>query len=82
MTHTNLSYRCYILPIVAGIIYVLFSLPVVEKIFLDWIPNTTYRIMTQALLLVVILFLTCRILDMYWNSSGCHDSICDQIYKG
>lgn len=81
MPHTNLSYRCYILPVIAGLIYVLFSLPIVQQIFIEWIPNTTYRVMTQSLLLVVILFLCCRILDMYWNPSGCHDSFCDYLYK-
>ena len=81
MTHSNLSYRCYILPIIAGITYILLSLSTVEEIFVDWIPNNYYRIMVKALLIVVILFLSCRILDMYWNGSTCHDSICDQIYK-
>lgn len=75
MTHSNLSYRCYILPIIAAIIYVILSLPIVNIILKDWIPDTNYLILIKSLILLVTLFLSCRLLDMYWYDF-CHDEQC------
>lgn len=65
-----ISYRCYILPIVAGIMYILLSLPLIQRIFCSWIPSLYYRIISMALLLVALLFIICRIMDYYFDP--CH----------
>ena len=75
MTHSNLSYRCYILPAVAAIAYFILSIPSVISVFNDWIPDYYYCVFIKALLLLVILFLTCRILDILWIDV-CHDENC------
>lgn len=75
MTHSNLSYRCYILPIVASFVYIILSLPAVVVVFNDWIPDYYYSTLVKSLLLLMILFLTCRILDICW-SDMCHDGEC------
>lgn len=75
MTSSNLSYRCYILPIVAAIVYVILSLPVVNAVFYDWIPDYYYSILVKSVILLIILFLTCRILDIIWTDF-CHDEQC------
>lgn len=75
MTHSNLSYRCYILPIVAAFIYFILSLPSIVSIFNDWIPDYYYSTLVKSLLLLMILFLTCRLLDIFW-ADMCHDSEC------
>ena len=75
MPNSNLSYRCYILPLVAAIVYYILSLPLIVKIFDDWIPDYQYCIVMKAILLLFILFFVCRILDILW-SDPCHDQIC------
>ena len=75
MTHSNLSYRCYILPTVAAIVYFILSLPPVVSVFNDWIPDYYYSSLVKSLLLLMILFLTCRILDICW-ADMCHDGQC------
>lgn len=75
MAHSNLSYRCYILPIVAAIVYFILSLPAVIAVFNDWIPDYYYSTLVKCLLLLTILFLTCRILDICW-ADMCHDDEC------
>lgn len=75
MTSSNLSYRCYILPIVAAIVYLFFSLPIIVEIFNDWIPDYYYCAVVKSLLLLMILFLTCRVLDILWVDY-CHDEQC------
>ena len=75
MTHSNLSYRCYILPIIAAVVYVILSLPAINIVFKDWIPDPGYAILVKALILLVVLFLSCRLLDVYWYDF-CHDEEC------
>lgn len=74
-THSNLSYRCYILPIIGAIFFYLLSLPIVNQIFYYWIPDYYYATFVKALLLLTILFLFCRLLDIYWFDY-CHDGTC------
>ena len=75
MEPTSLSFRCYILPVVGGITYVLLSLPTVVAAFEQWIPDYYYAMVTKALILVIILFITCRIMDLVWTDM-CHDDNC------
>lgn len=78
MGNTNLSYRCYILPAIGAIGYYLLSLPIVNKIFNDWIPDYYYATLVKSLILLIILFLTCRIMDIFWTDM-CHDNSCITI---
>lgn len=80
MAYSNLSYRCYILPIIGAITYILLSLPIINTIFTDWIPDYTYQIVIKALIILVVLFLTCRCLDIIWCNM-CHDGICTDSLK-
>ncbi len=80
MSSSNLSYRCYILPIIAAIVYYIFSIPIVDRMFHDWIPNNYYNIMVKGLLLLIILFLCCRAMDIIW-SDPCHDKICSRKHN-
>lgn len=64
-----LSYRCYLLPLVAGITYLLLSIPLVQKILVDWIPSYWYRTLVIGLLIVVIVFIGCRIIDNFCDHS-------------
>lgn len=75
MVNSNLTYRCYILPIVAAIIYILFSVPAIDAVFKDWVPDYSYRIFIKSIVLLVILFLICRGMDIYWTDM-CHDNTC------
>lgn len=63
MVKKMLSYRCYILPLVAGATYGLLSIPLVQEIITDWIPGYWYRILVTALIIVVVTFVVCRIID-------------------
>ena len=72
MAHNDLSYRCYILPIIAAILYYILSLPIVVVVFSDWIPDQQYATFTKSLILLVLLFLSCRILDLFCGTD-CHD---------
>lgn len=65
------NYRCYILPIIGAIIYIILCLPIVVNIFNDWIPYYYYNILIKALIILVVLFLSCRILDIIW-ANQCH----------
>lgn len=71
----NLSYRCYILPVTAAVTYIFLSLPRVSTVFNDWIPNYYYSVLCKALIILVTVFLICRIVDMLYNDM-CHDQTC------
>lgn len=73
---SNLSYRCYILPTVGMISYLFFALPSVNVVFQDWIPDYYYAIVMKSLLILIILFVTCRIMDIIW-SDPCHNTTCN-----
>lgn len=75
MSHSNLSYRCYILPIIAAIIYYILALPPVVDMINNWIPDYYYANMAKSLILLIILFISCRIMDIIWVDM-CHDDIC------
>jgi len=65
----DLVYRCYILPLMGAILFIVLTLPTVNDIFLDWIPNVFYSNLIKVLF--VVLFITCRILDIL-NLDDCH----------
>jgi hypothetical protein len=67
----GVNYRCYILPIIAAIVYIIISLPIIVNIFNDWIPYYYYNIFIKALIILVVLFLSCRILDTIY-ADQCH----------
>lgn len=75
MTHTNLSYRCYILPLVGGITYYILAYPTVDTMFSQWIPDPYYALMVKGIILIIVLFLTCRLLDLVWTDM-CHSQDC------
>jgi hypothetical protein len=75
MGHTNLSWRCYILPAIGGVVYYILTLPLVSTIFSDWIPDIYYANLVKALILFLVLFFVCRIMDLIW-SDMCHDEDC------
>jgi len=62
--------RCYALPIVGAFLFIILSAPISRRQFKRWIPSTTLMLLTQTLLLVVGLFLACRIIDNLLG--GCH----------
>lgn len=69
MSENNITYQCYILPLLGGIFYVFLSLPKIEEIMTDWIPDFYYRLYTKCILLIVFLFLSCRILNIFYPES-------------
>lgn len=75
MSHTNLSYRCYILPAIGGVAYYILTLPIVTTIVADWIPDLYYANLVKALIIFVILFFACRIMDLMWTDM-CHSEDC------
>lgn len=77
MPHSNLTYRCYILPVIAAILYYILSLPLIVEIFNDWIPDYYYATLVKALIILIVLFLVCRLLDFIWTDT-CHDNLCMQ----
>ena len=73
----NLYYRCYILPIVGAITYAILMTKKSKSIFTSWVPDESYRIFTQSLIVFLVLFVTCRIMDIICVNK-CHDDICYQ----
>ena len=73
---SNLYYRCYILPVVGMISFILLSIPPVQMVIQDWIPDKNYAIFISSLLVLIILFITCRIMDLVWSEGHCHDTVC------
>lgn len=67
----NLTYRCYVLPIVAAILFLLLSYPQFDIFFSKYISDFKYRLFAKALIVLVILFILCRIMDNCCNY-GCH----------
>jgi hypothetical protein len=67
----DLVYRCYIVPAVGAALYIVFTLPLVNEIFLSWIPDPFYANLIKALIIFSLLFITCRILDIL-NLDECH----------
>jgi hypothetical protein len=62
------------------IAYIFFSLPSVNVVFHDWIPDYSYATVMKSLLVLIILFITCRIMDIIW-SDPCHDNICSESFS-
>lgn len=75
MYYSNLSYRCYILPCIAAITYYILNIPYIVSMFNFWIPDYNYCNLVKSLILLIVLFITCRILDIIYCDM-CHDSIC------
>lgn len=80
MYYSNLSYRCYILPCIAALVYYILSLPYIAGMFKFWIPDYNYCNMVKALILLIILFICCRLMDIFFTDM-CHDSICNSGLK-
>jgi hypothetical protein len=71
---TSFSTKCYYLPIAAGIIYLtLNSVPVHRELSRE-IPDQIYLHVTKALILVVLVFIICRIIDLYEKDTSCQAS--------
>lgn len=52
----------YIIPITAGILYFIFSIPSVDDGFTYYIPNFWYRLLVKTILLITVLFIVCVLL--------------------
>lgn len=76
MSDSNFSLSCYILPIVGLIFYLFLSLPPVLDVFNSWIPDYYYCTSVKGLLLLMVLYLTCQIVNIFTNSN---DSPCMDI---
>ena len=63
--------RCYLLPIIAALVYLVLSIPLIVEIFYGWIPNQFYNVIIKALIILVITFLACRCIDLYYQDQ-CH----------
>ena len=59
----TLSYRCYVVPIAAGLVFALLFVPLVQEILISWIPNYYYRILSCMLIIIAVTFCVCRIMD-------------------
>jgi hypothetical protein len=63
------------LPLIAAVTYFLLSIRPVQEIFADWIPAYYYRISAIALLILLAVFISCRIMDIVF-CSNCHYQTC------
>jgi len=64
------NYRYYLLPIIGALTFIILSLPLITEIFADWIPYIYYNIFAKALILLVVLFITDRLLYLT-NQNWC-----------
>lgn len=65
MADTNDIYRYYIVPFVGALTYLVLSIPFVENVFKDWIPDHLYYKIAKAVIIILILFITLRIIDLW-----------------
>ena len=63
-------YRCYLLPILAGLLYIVLSLKPVNRMFDEWVPHYYYNVVTRAFLIMIILFIVCRVLYLIWGEDN------------
>lgn len=63
----TVSPRCYVLPLLGGVSYFLLTIPPVEAVFEEVIPDPYYRIIAIGLLIMLILYIGCCLLDRYWG---------------
>jgi len=76
MSYTNLSYRCYYIPFLAAIYYYILSSRYVVKFFEFNVPDENYASISKSIILLILLFVSCRIIDIN-HSHFCHDKLCD-----
>ena len=76
MSYTNLSYRCYYIPFLAAIYYYILSSRYVVKFFEFNVPEENYALISKSIILLILLFVSCRIIDIN-HSHFCHDKLCD-----
>jgi hypothetical protein len=57
--NVTVSWRCYLFPAAAAILFLLLTLPPLSTIFAQWIPNLYINAAVKALLLMALLFLLC-----------------------
>jgi hypothetical protein len=69
------TFRCYILPILAAIVFIILLLPPVEKLFAGWIPNYYLNIFARSLILLIILYITCRIIAIWFKNFDCSECV-------
>ena len=53
----NELWKCYVIPIIGALTYYFLSLPFVDKVFKDWIPDKYNAIFSKGLLILIVLFL-------------------------
>lgn len=58
-------YKCYVLPVFAGILFVVFSLDLLR--LGAYIPDRSYFVYTYMLIMITVLFVACRLLDLYYQ---------------
>jgi len=61
---SSFSTKCYYLPLSAGLIYIVLNSNPVERELSKEIPDNVYRHITKGLILVVLIFIICRIIDI------------------
>lgn len=76
MVHSNLSYRCYILPVIAAVTYFVLHLPPVYALLTTHIVSYYYRTIVVGLLILISVFISCRIMDIVC-CNNCHYHTCD-----
>lgn len=57
-------WRYYLLPIIGAITYIILSMPLIDRILADWIPHKGYLIFVKAVIILLILFVFCRLIDI------------------
>ena len=74
-----LSYRCYYLPITAGLTSFILTYKPVYAVLSQWIPDESYRNLCIALLVATTTYIVCRIMDLCCDPSHCHHETPDEV---
>jgi len=67
-----INWKCYVLPILAFLLFLILRCNYINSRMKYYIPNEFYLILCQATILFIILFITCRIMDIFFDGS-CHN---------
>lgn len=55
----TMSLYCYLIPIIGALTFIILNSPLLNDIFISWIPNEDYRNFTKSLVLLAVLYIFC-----------------------